>query len=325
MTHMKRESLTSSLVTQGDHRFYTLTVPMEILSNCCFVIERENDPTDGFQRLLDEKRALEIAKYIDKENGVIPTSIILSAQPSAELLYENKNKTISFNVAPHSFLIIDGQHRVYGFKMSKSDLRIPVVIFSGLTKTQEARLFIDINTKQKPVPNELLLDIKNLARYENENEEYLRSLYDTFYSDNKSILRGMLSPAKKEKNKISRVTFNAAMKTILSQIINNQPEAVYPILNNYLFAFINVLPSQNNPKLLLTNSTLFTSIILLFPKASIKVQDKFKGDYSIDNFFDVIKPLVNVIKPNTFTKPGSSYRKLYDSFSNALDNVDLTF
>ena len=164
-----------------------------------------------------------------------------------------------------------------------------------------------------------------MARYENENEEYLRSLYDTFYSDNKSILRGMLSPAKKEKNKISRVTFNAAMKTILSQIINNQPEAVYPILNNYLFAFINVLPSQNNPKLLLTNSTLFTSIILLFPKASIKVQDKFKGDYSIDNFFDVIKPLVNVIKPNTFTKPGSSYRKLYDSFSNALDNVDLTF
>jgi DGQHR domain-containing protein len=322
---MTKESLTASLVTQGEHRFYTLTVPMNVLANSCFVIERENDKTNGFQRLLDEKRALEIAHYIDRDKGVIPTSIILSAQPSAELLYDSKKKTISFNVSPHSFLIIDGQHRVYGFKMAKSDLRVPVVIFSGLSKTEEARLFIDINTKQKPVPNELLLDIKNLARYENENEEYLRSLFDTFDSQNNSILRGLLSPSKREKEKLSRVSFNSALKTILPQIINNQPEAVYNILNSYLIAFTKILPEQVNSKFLLTNATLFSSTILLFPKISIKVKDKYSGEYSVDNFFEVIKPLKTTIKPAVYLKPGNSYKKIHETFNLALDKVDLTF
>jgi DGQHR domain-containing protein len=325
MQTIQRESLTASLVTQGDHKFFTLTVPMEILSKSCFVIAREDDNTFGFQRLLDEKRAQEIADYIDNERGVIPTSIILSAQPSAELIYDSKSKTIAFNIAQTSFLIIDGQHRVYGFKLSKSDLRVPVVIFSGLSKTEEARLFIDINTKQRPVPNELLLDIKNLARYENENEEYLRTLYDTFYTDSFSILRGFLSPARKEKNKLSRVTFNSALKTILAQIINNQPEAVYPILNKYLIAFVKILPNSVDPKVQLTNATLFSSIILLFPKISVKVKDKFQSDYTVDNFYHVLEPIKRTVKTTVFLKPGGSYRKLHDIFVSALDNIDLTF
>jgi hypothetical protein len=54
-----------SLVTQGNHRFYTLTMPSDVLANTCFVTTRDEDPQKGFQRVLDAKRAQEIANYID--------------------------------------------------------------------------------------------------------------------------------------------------------------------------------------------------------------------------------------------------------------------
>lgn len=54
-----------SLVTQGRHKFFTLTMPSSVLAKTCFVTTRDEDPRDGFQRVLDEKRAQEIADYID--------------------------------------------------------------------------------------------------------------------------------------------------------------------------------------------------------------------------------------------------------------------
>lgn len=322
---MERESYTASLITQGEHKFYSLTIPISILANTCFVIEREKDPNEGFQRLLDEKRAIEIANYIDNQNGVIPTSIILSAQPDSDFKYESSKRTVSFLPIKSAFLIIDGQHRVFGFKKAKTTLRVPVVIFAGLNKTAEARLFIDINTKQKPVPNELLLDIKNLARYESEKEEYMRILYDNFSTNNDSFFKGLLSPTKKDKNKITRVTFNNAVKLTLPQIINNQPETVYEILNSFYFSFAKVIPPNIDAKVALTNPTLFTAVTLLFPKTSLRVKDKFNGKYSIDNFFEVLKPLLGTIKHTTYLNPGSSYKRLTELFASTLEKVNLTF
>src|SRR5438067_6401064 len=154
-------SYSVSLITQGDHRFFTLSMPSDALAETCFVSTRHDDPDGGFQRQLDENRAKEIAKYIDEGLGTIPGSIILSAQPEAKLTYDSRRKTIQFEKIRRAFLIIDGQHRVYGFSLAKTSLRVPVVIYEGLGRVAESRLFIDINTKQRSVPNELLLDIKN--------------------------------------------------------------------------------------------------------------------------------------------------------------------
>ena len=126
---MARESYAAVLLTQGEHRFYQLTMPSDVLGSCTFVSTRDDDPETGFQRLLDIKRAKEISSYIDSGLGTIPTSIILSAQDSCHLEYDSRDKTISFEISPSSFLILDGQHRVYGFKMAETKIRVPVVIY----------------------------------------------------------------------------------------------------------------------------------------------------------------------------------------------------
>ena len=202
----------ASLVTQGKHRFYTLTMPSEVLANTCFVTRRDADPKKGFQRVLDVKRAQQIADYVDVGFGTIPTSIILSAQSAAELKSIGRGKTLEFRDHPKAFLILDGQHRVYGFSLAKTGLRVPVVIYNNLAPKDESRLFIDINTKQRPVPNELLLDIKKLAEYETEVEHQLGEVFDLFHTDTASPLLGLVSAHERTSNKISRVTFNAGLK-----------------------------------------------------------------------------------------------------------------
>lgn len=89
-----------SLVRQGKHTFYSFTISSEILGKTCFVINREEDPEEGFQRSLDKKRAEEIANYIDSGLGTIPNSIVLSAQPDAELEYNSRAKSIKFDLLP---------------------------------------------------------------------------------------------------------------------------------------------------------------------------------------------------------------------------------
>jgi hypothetical protein len=144
--------------------------------------------------MLDKDRAQQIADYIDSGFGSIPTSIVLSAQPDAALRIIGKGKTVEFKSTRKAFLILDGQHRVYGFSLAKTRLRMPVVIYNGLSKRDKSRLFIDINTKQRPVPNELLLDIKKLAEYESDAEALFGEVFDLFDNEPGSPLFGLMSP-----------------------------------------------------------------------------------------------------------------------------------
>ena len=54
-------------------------------------------------------------------------------------------------------------------------IHIMVSIYENLSRAEETRLFIDINTKQVGVPAALLLDIKQLAQIEGERDTTLVS------------------------------------------------------------------------------------------------------------------------------------------------------
>ncbi len=306
-----------SLVTQGKHRFYTLTMPSDVLANTCFVTTRDEDPQKGFQRVLDAKRAQEIANYVDLGFGTIPTSIVLSAQPSAELKVVGKGKTLEFRDDPKAFLILDGQHRVYGFSLAKTSLRVPVVIYNNLTPRDESRLFIDINTKQRPVPNELLLDIKKLAEYENQTENLLGEIFDLFNADTSSPLLGLLTPHERVSNKISRVTFNAGLKQLLGVFADSDPEAIYTALSSFLSAFIGGAKSIKAPDII-TKPTVFRAVMMLFPEVAQRVKDKYGKAYTRENFDEILSPMFVQVKPSILKQPSSSQRDLYKSLSDGL-------
>lgn len=296
---MLTQNISVTLITQGEHKFYSGTMDIELIAVTCSTNPRENDPDQGFQRTLDESRAKSIAEYI-RTGGTIPSSIILSAQPDSGLSYNSKNKTITFNELQNSFLILDGQHRVYGFRKLLNEgvkYRVPVIIYNDLTTTQEARIFIDINTLQKPVPKELLLDIKGLADRESNEERMLDELFTSFENEPDSYLLNKLSRTEKQRGKISKVTFYDAMKPMLKEFNISNTDRLYRIINTYLLAADDISDEhQFNLATAITKATLF-KILLAHSRAIISIIS--------DNDIDNIEKISEHKKYLTHSLPGS--------------------
>ncbi len=318
-----RESISAVLITQGVRKFYLVTLESDILAKTCVATPRADDPDGGFQRTLDKKRAESIRDYID-HGGVIPGSIVLSAQDASNLKYDNKKKTLQFDIVSGGFLIIDGQHRVYGFKLSTKKLRVPVVIFSELSKRDEARLFIDINTLQKSVPNELLLDIKKLAETETETESQTNAIFDHYYSTSACYMFGLLSPREKVSDKLTRATFLAAFKPLIKQYSQIDQDRLAQIFDAYLQGFATSVPQGIDFRQSVTKPVVFRSVAAVFPLVARLVGFKHNKAYSAANFEGTLSP-IRTLKRSVFTNPGSSYKELAATFSNAIDqtNTDL--
>jgi DGQHR domain-containing protein len=312
-------SYAASLITQGKHRFYTLSMPSDVLAVTCVVDWRVENPIDGFQRVLDKKRATDIAEYIDKGFGTIPTSIILSAQADSELHYSASKRTLRFRQIPRAFLILDGQHRVFGFALATTRFRVPVVIYNNLNRMQECNLFVDINTKQRPVPNELLLDIKRLAETETDIEAMLHDVFDLFNKEPKSPLLGLLSPVEKKRGKITRVTFNAAVKAIWDSLAEGDVEDIYEALGAYLHACLSGLRARKAQDRI-TNPAVFRAILLLFPTVAARVVDRHGPKFTTANFSQIVSPFVARIKKADLSNPGTSHLALHDKLRKALSS-----
>ncbi len=305
------------LVEQGRHRFFSTVLPSDVLAQTCVVEPRNENPIDGFQRLLDERRARAIAKYIETGFGTVPGAIVLSAQTRAHLRFDRDSGDLTFRADPRAFLIIDGQHRVFGFRLAKKTVSAPVVIYNRLTRAQECRLFMDINTKQKPVPGELLLDIRRLSEVESKTDALLHDVFDLFFQREDSALNGLLSPAEKRKGMISRVTFNAALRSIRKAFEGAPAADVYAVLNAYLLACRRGL-GLHDLDAQLANPVLFKALTQLFVNVAERVADRHGGNYTVANFEEVLIPFFRRLKKSELPRAGLAAAALHEYYAKAL-------
>ena len=313
-----RASFASLLASQGKYNFHIISMPSSIFKESCFTISRSEDPQEGFQRKLDQSRCDEIAKYIDNGHGSIPTAIILSAQPEAEFERNVLNKTISFKKHPNAFLVIDGQHRVWGYSKAKTDIRVPVIIYEGLSRVEEAQLFIDINENQKKVPDALILDVKQLLQKETEDELIAREVYDRFIEDKDSALNSFINLGENERGNLSRITFyNAIGQVINGSLKQHDNQVKYDVINNYLKALKYTLSLLSTD---LENSIgkpiVFQAAMNIGEFIISCTFSKYKKlDYK--SFCEELAPISENLKENDIKQPGKSYKKLSEKLMDA--------
>ena len=287
---MSRISLDAICCKQNDQLFFITCINSDVLKEMCFVSRKKEDPKKGFQRLLNNKRAKEIAKYLDNAKGIIPSALIVSAQPNAKLRFDKNTNKLSFDVISESLLVIDGQHRLYGLYEAEGKYEIPVVLFDSLKTSDEVKLFIDINTTQKGVPTALILDIKNQAGTETKLEERQRELFDKLNTD--SVLAGYLLPNESKTGKISRTVFNTSTK----QVFENGPisdlgdELIYKTLKNYLEAVDVIFKETGNPNARINKTILFKCIMTIFNEVCEKCLIKYK-DLKVESLLSYLSPL----------------------------------
>jgi hypothetical protein len=201
------------------------------------------------------------------------------------------SKTISFERIERAFLVLDGQHRLWGYQKCRIRHRVPVAIYKGLTRAEEAKLFIDINTTQRGVPAALLLDIKQIAEIESTREKLLREFFDRLQKDPSSPLAGKLSPTKSLAGRISRVTFNKAVSPALTSgvLAENDSDFKYRIILNYLCAFDAELPQKKH----LTRAAYFEAIFELLDEV-VRSAVAQHGSAKQDSLQKVVRPLARL-------------------------------
>lgn len=160
---MAMKPLTAPALTlQADPPVYVTVLPGKWLLQHTTPSWRIEDPLKGFQRIVREDRARQIARTVIDKGRAFPNAITLATN-AATLTARNGN--LSF---PHSlrFLVVDGQHRLWAQKFAAPNRECQYACIIHLRKTEEemAELFLEINDTQRKVPSSLRWDLVRLVR-----------------------------------------------------------------------------------------------------------------------------------------------------------------
>lgn len=154
----------------GGYTYYSFSIEPERLLKIGYVLHRSEanqNMMPTYQRVIKKKRLQDVRGFINN-GGYFPNSIIISIDTNGRgLTFEQSATRIDSTISKigvlhipkryRSAYIIDGQHRLYGYSdsMYASCNTIPVVAFVDLERTEQIKLFMDINENQKAVPKSL--------------------------------------------------------------------------------------------------------------------------------------------------------------------------
>ncbi len=160
----------------GKQVCYTFPISPEYLLKISYVSHRSKGKASDvhtYQRMLAKGRLGKIREYIS-EQGIFPTNIVVNIDKKFTSFERIKQETakeesdasgvlgwLSLRPAYKSAWIIDGQHRLYaysGHEYARTG-HLSVLAFEGISPSSQAKLFVDINAKQKSVKPSLLQEL----------------------------------------------------------------------------------------------------------------------------------------------------------------------
>ena len=288
-------------------------------------IEFKSDP-EGIQRRLQISRINDIKEYLESSVGnFFPNSILLAVDVSdmEDFIneysnYEEKDTGVFKLPKNIKFSVIDGQHRIAGLYQTKdkrlqNDFELVVILLFNVSLSTAAKLFSDINGKQKPVNRSLIYD---LYSYIDENEfKEIRKFHKIalkFYTDEKSPLFRQIKMLGIGRGAISQAFFiDYAIESIKKTDLKSKTDQeIYSQLFYYFRAFQKTFPDDwpipldkksfdeldlyadkvlkvKKSQLVKTNG--FGAIMKLFPEIYQKSDKTFEG------YIQIIKKLKNKI------------------------------
>jgi DGQHR domain-containing protein len=293
-THKRSEFPAIQIPTVSDTKLYVSAMPVSLLSKVCGVSRADEDSKTGYQRLLNHGRLRQIAEYLD-EGKIIPGSLIISAQSAAHLEFDKAKSLISFSASPKSFLVIDGQHRLFGAKESKSDHTFSVSIMDGLTLEEEVQYFMDVNGEQKGVSRTLQLEIVKFLAPQGSIDELRIKIFHALNERPESPLCAKMSATKSVKGKLTHIPFKAAIEPLLSlkPLQDFDFEGKVAILISFLKAVENILNLSQDSSDKLTNAAFFQAIFSEFRAIALLAHTSHQS-YDEHAFSKVLAPLEGI-------------------------------
>ncbi len=148
----------------AEHKIYTFAMRVGDLLPLQYVASRGVSTEQGaVQRILNKSRVDAICKFVLGGNTFVNTFIL--NWTDTQYLPKVKKETLSLPLQGRFAQMLDGQHRIAGLqeavnqKPEIADMEVLVSLFIGLNTKEAARIFLNINSEQKPVPRSLIYDL----------------------------------------------------------------------------------------------------------------------------------------------------------------------
>ena len=164
-------------IKQGNNIMYLLGMHPKILLTIAYIYRRTGGKPNAYQRIITKERIENISNFFqESRNILLPNPVIIVFDNEQEIQEELKYEKgqLKFPIQYCSAWIIDGQHRIYGFKnhpkyrkwpqINSDDFRIPVVAFKQLSLPAQSKTFININYYQKKINSVLFNDLATIIQ-----------------------------------------------------------------------------------------------------------------------------------------------------------------
>lgn len=282
----------ASVVKQRNWRIFSFVLDSETFDRIAFVSRRDDDKDEGYQRNLSKQRAADIAHYIDKENGCLPNSILVSLEEGAA--YDEKTKTLQIPDTPRAAWVIDGQHRMFGLRQAKTRYDLAVTAFLGLDVAEQAKQFKIINSKQKGVPTSLLYDLLDLTKDGTYVQQRGHELAVKLNEDPESPWYGQIDMTGSGDGLITQTRVVTALESLISErgtLFLYSEEEQYGILRNYFTAVKTIFPSDwGNKNSVLTKALGFSGWLILLPQVLTLCLQRFQN-FTVNSVIAVLTPI----------------------------------
>lgn len=289
----------------------------------------EDDEVLGIQRDLKPEKVTQIKNYLSTIDATFPNSIIVNT--TGNYIINESETQLNLEVNDSTFTIIDGQHRVEGFRENVLDnFELIVAIFKDLRIEQQANIFSTINSQQTKVdpshnlsleldskvytPVKMIIEVAQSFNFDKESpwvnnirllgngnkgiislSAFVKPILNLVYPENDYYL------IKNELTKIDEGKFPTFDN--LNYKVDRYPfwefykrkdqKSIFKILFNYFKALKVILEKDwLNSESLLNKTTGYNAIMKLFKDLFLVGLEK--GDLSYDFFFNKLNGLKNL-------------------------------
>lgn len=228
----------NGFLLQERPRIYVCSVPGRWLLDHCVPSWRSQNPVEGFQRIVRQERTRQIAFVVLDQRRTFPNAIVLATDQQGLTERDCKIRL----PADISFLVVDGQHRLWAQRHSDFEAEYACVVHCGLDERTMAELFLEINDNQKRVPSSLRWDLVRLVRPDDDPDGVRASelIWELATDRNSPLFQGIDLTGEQSRIRLKQGSLAPEIKTLISSrrgTLRDVPfDQTYQVLVGYFAA-----------------------------------------------------------------------------------------
>lgn len=293
-------AINAVVLKQQGQKLFCFGMNSAEMKRISYVTPRSADDPEEVQRIVNVKRAKEIGEYIKKANSLLPNSIVVSFTSEVSVRDSGTAGVVVLefpqNEGKYAY-ILDGQHRLEGFKHSDGiEYDLPVVAIHNADDSLRGKIFADINSKQKAVSDTHLLSLYYQIKEMSADETPVMDVIVALNEDANSPVHNRIKMLEKDKGWVKNTAFKKWLSPHLTAggVLSSKNIAERTkIVKEYLEAIRLLWPYAwgENKGYVLTKAFGFEIMFGVFPAAKHRCDLNSGREYTAENFRLQMAPL----------------------------------